>query len=53
MIAAYSPQAGGRSERMFRIHQDRLVKELALAGIPDMATANWYLAQTCRPAFNG
>ena len=29
MIAAYSPQARGRSERSFRTHQDRLVRELA------------------------
>lgn len=33
MIAAYSPEARGRSERMFRTHQERLPKELALAGI--------------------
>ena len=31
-IAAYSPQARGRSERMFQTLQDRLVKELRLAG---------------------
>lgn len=31
MIAAYSPEARGRSERMFRTHQDRLPRELALA----------------------
>lgn len=31
MIAAYSPEARGRSERMFRTHQDRLTKELAAA----------------------
>jgi len=30
MIPAYSPRRG-RSERAFRTHQDRLVKELALA----------------------
>ncbi|MGH3629920.1 MAG: hypothetical protein ACRDRL_21080 [Sciscionella sp.] len=40
MIAAYSPQARGRSERAFRTHQDRLVRELALAGITDMPQAN-------------
>jgi transposase len=40
MIAAYSPQAHGRSERMFRTHQARLPKELALAGITDMEAAN-------------
>ena len=33
MIAAYSPEARGRSERAFQTHQDRLVKELALYGI--------------------
>jgi len=52
MIAAYSPEARGRSERAFRTHQDRLVKELALHGITDMETANRYLADVYRPAFN-
>ena len=32
-IAAYSPQARGRSERLFQTLQDRLIKELALVGI--------------------
>ena len=45
MIAAYSPEARGRSERAFQTHQDRLVKELALHGITDMNAANRYLAQ--------
>jgi len=52
MIAAYSPEARGRSERAFRTHQDRLVKELALEGITDMNAANRYLAQVYLPAFN-
>jgi hypothetical protein len=52
MIAAYSPEARGRSERMFRTHQERLPRELALFGITDMAAANRYLAETYRPAFN-
>jgi hypothetical protein len=52
MIPAYSPQARGRSERMFRTHQDRLPRELALAGITDMEEANRYLTETCRAAFN-
>jgi transposase len=52
MIAAYSPEARGRSERAFRTHQDRLVKELALHGITDMDAANRYLARTYLPAFN-
>ncbi len=52
MIPAYSPQARGRSERVFQTHQDRLVKELALHGITEMDAANHYLAQRYRPAFN-
>jgi transposase len=52
MIPAYSPQARGRSERAFRTHQERLVRELAIAGIKDMAGANEYLDRVYRPAFN-
>lgn len=52
MIAAYSPEARGRSERMFRTHQERLVRELALAGIGDMGQANRYLREHYRSAFN-
>lgn len=52
MIAAYSPQARGRSERMFRTHQERLPKELALHGITDMNEANRYLTTTYLPLFN-
>lgn len=52
MIAAYSPEARGRSERMFRTHQDRLVKELAAAGITGMAAANRYISEVYLPAFN-
>jgi hypothetical protein len=52
MIAAYSPEARGRSERAFATHQGRLPKELALAGITDMAAANHYLRDVYRPAFN-
>jgi len=52
MIPAYSPEARGRSERMFLTHQDRLVKELAAAGITTMAAANDYLDEVYRPAFN-
>jgi transposase len=37
LIPAYSPEARGRSERVFRTLQDRLPKELALAAITDMA----------------
>jgi hypothetical protein len=52
MIPAYSPEARGRSERMFRTHQDRLPKELVAAGITEMAAANQYLKDVYRPAFN-
>ncbi|MDA3791654.1 MAG: ISNCY family transposase [Desulfobacula sp.] len=52
MIAAYSPEARGRSERMFSTHQDRLVKELAMAGITGMAKANQYIKEIYMPNFN-
>ena len=52
MIAAYSPEARGRSERAFRTHQGRLPQELALAGVADMEAANRYLVETYLPAFN-
>lgn len=51
-IAAYSPEARRRSERLFRTHQGRLPRELALAGITDLAGANRYLTEVYRPAFN-
>lgn len=43
VILANSPQAKGRVERGFDTHQDRLVKELRLAAINDMAAANVFL----------
>jgi len=52
MIAAYSPQARGRSERAFGTHQGRLPKELALYGITTMEAANRYLSEVYRPSFN-
>jgi transposase len=45
-IAAYSPEARGRSERVFRTLQDRLPKELRLAGIATIEAANAWLAAT-------
>lgn len=51
-IAAYSPEARGRSERMFGTLQDRLVKELADAGIDTIAAANRFLAEVYLPAHN-
>jgi hypothetical protein len=52
MIPAYSPEARGRSERPFRTHQDRLVKELAAAGITTIDAANQYLKDVYKPAYN-
>jgi len=51
-IAAYSPQARGRSERMFGTLQDRLIKELAQAGIDDIEIANRWLREVYLPAHN-
>jgi hypothetical protein len=42
-IAAHSPQAKGRIERLFETLQDRLVKEMRLAGIDSMQGANHFL----------
>ena len=42
-IAAQSPQAKGRIERLFETLQDRLVKEMRLAGIDTLAAANHFL----------
>ena len=51
-IAAYSPEARGRSERMFRTLQDRLVKELAQAGIGELEAANRFIAEVYLPEHN-
>jgi transposase len=59
-IAAYSPEARGRSERMFGTLQQRLPQELRLAGITTpgsspgqaMEEANRFLAETFWPAHN-
>jgi hypothetical protein len=51
-IAAYSPQARGRSERMFETLQDRLTKELALAKIVTLEAANAFLRDIYIPAHN-
>ena len=51
-IAAYSPQARGRSERMFQTLQDRLVKELTLAAITTVEAANRFLREVYLPAHN-
>ena len=51
-IAAYSPEARGRSERAFGTLQDRLVKELKLAGITTMAAANRFIKEAYLPDHN-
>src|SRR5262245_24296393 len=51
-ILGYSPQARGRSERVNRTLQDRLVNELRVASIRTVAAANRYLHARFLPAFN-
>ena len=51
-IPAYSPEARGRSERMFGTLQDRLPKELKLAGIGDVDSANRFIREVYLPAHN-
>jgi hypothetical protein len=51
-IAAYSPEARGRSERAFGTIQGRLPQELRLAGISTMEDANRFLAEVFWPAHN-
>lgn len=51
-IAAYSPEARGRSERAFRTLQDRLPKEFKMAGITTVDAANRWLAEIYIPAYN-
>ena len=53
LILANSPQAKGRVERMNGVLQDRLVKEMRLAGIHDMESANRFLDRKYLRAFNG
>jgi transposase len=50
-IAALSPQAKGRIERLFGTLQDRLGAELALEGIKSLEEANRFL-KTFLPKFN-
>jgi transposase len=51
-ILGYSPQARGRSERVNRTLQDRLVNELRVAGITTVAAANRYLRERFLAEFN-
>ena len=52
MIAAYSPQARGRSERSFGTWQGRLPQELRLAGISTAEGANAFLRERYIGEFN-
>ena len=51
-IPAYSPQARGRSERLNRTFQDRLVNGLRVAGISTIPAANAYLREAFLPHHN-
>jgi transposase len=51
LICAHSPQAKGRVERVFGTLQDRLVKEMTLAGVKSVEEANVFL-QKYIPKFN-
>jgi hypothetical protein len=52
VIAANSPQAKGRVERNHGVDQDRLVKELRLAGISTIEAANEFLEKIYLPKMN-
>jgi len=52
VIMAHSPQAKGRVERCNGTLQDRLVKELRLAGISDLGAGNEFLRKRFLPEFN-
>ena len=51
-IPAYSPQARGRSERLNRTFQDRLVNELRVAKVTTVVAANRYLRDRFIPDYN-
>lgn len=52
MITAWSPQAKGRIERLWRTFQDRLRNELRLHGIKSIDEANQFLLKDFLPRFN-
>lgn len=52
LIHARSPQAKGRVERVFGTLQDRLVKELRLAGISTIPEANRFIRDVYLPTHN-
>lgn len=43
LIAAHSPQAKGRVERLFQTFQDRVIKEMRLARVATLEAANQFL----------
>jgi len=52
LISANSPQAKGRIEVTFRLFQDRLIKEMRLAGIKSYDEANKFLNEKFIPWYN-
>jgi hypothetical protein len=52
LILALSPQAKGRVERLFGTLQDRLIKEMRVAGIASMEEANVFLQEVFIPFWN-
>jgi transposase-like protein len=52
LIFAYSPQAKGRVERTHGTLQDRLIKEMRLAGIKSLEKANQFLEEKFLPVYN-
>ena len=52
LITAHSPQAKGRVEKLFGTLQDRLVKEMRLAGINTPEDGNKFLEDVFLPKFN-
>jgi hypothetical protein len=52
VIPANSPQAKGRIEVTFRLFQDRLIKEMRLAGIKNYSEADKFLFEKFLPYYN-
>ena len=52
VILAGSPQAKGRVERSFGTAQDRLIKEMRVAGVDTLGGANRFLAEWWTPFWN-
>jgi hypothetical protein len=48
----FTPYPRGRSERAFQTLQDRLPKELKLAGIASIGAANAFIREVCLPVHN-